>query len=75
MRSEGKKFSYMHLRHLNPLPRNFEEVISRFKRLFVPEMNLGQLSTIIQGKILASGHRLPQGSRQSFQGKRNRRTN
>jgi len=52
MRSEGKKFSYMHLRHLNPLPRNFEEVISRFKRLFVPEMNLGQLSTIIQAKFL-----------------------
>jgi 2-oxoglutarate ferredoxin oxidoreductase subunit alpha len=49
---EGHKLSFVHLRWLNPFPANFGEILSKFKRIFIPEMNLGQLSTIIQAKFL-----------------------
>ncbi|MFP4368487.1 MAG: 2-oxoacid:acceptor oxidoreductase subunit alpha [Candidatus Kapaibacterium sp.] len=52
LRAEGEELSYVHLNYLNPFPRNFGEILNRFKRIFVPEMNLGQLKTIIQSKYL-----------------------
>jgi 2-oxoglutarate ferredoxin oxidoreductase subunit alpha len=51
-RSDGIDVSMLHLRHLNPFPRNLEEVLSRFKRLLVPENNTGQLSFVLQGRFL-----------------------
>jgi 2-oxoglutarate ferredoxin oxidoreductase subunit alpha len=41
-----------HLRHLNPLPRNTGDVLRRYERVVVPEMNLGQLAGILRGKYL-----------------------
>lgn len=52
IRNEGKKVSFCHLRYLNPLPANLEEIISRFKRVLIPELNSGQLKTILQAKYL-----------------------
>jgi 2-oxoglutarate ferredoxin oxidoreductase subunit alpha len=52
MCSEGKKISYCHLKHLNPFPRNLGEVLKRFKRVLVPELNTGQLATILRSKYL-----------------------
>ena len=43
--------SYLHLRHLNPLPRNLGELLSRFDKVLVPEMNAGQLSTLLSDKL------------------------
>jgi 2-oxoglutarate ferredoxin oxidoreductase subunit alpha len=50
--SEGKKISFCNLRYINPFPRNLEEVLSKFKRILLPEVNLGQLRTVLQGKFL-----------------------
>ena len=42
MQEQGKKVSLAHFHHIHPLPRNTEEVFSRFKKIIVPELNLGQ---------------------------------
>ncbi|MGK7395159.1 MAG: 2-oxoacid:acceptor oxidoreductase subunit alpha [Candidatus Cyclobacteriaceae bacterium M3_2C_046] len=52
MRGQGLKVSYVHLKYLNPFPSNFGEILFNFKRILVPELNLGQLKTIIQSKYL-----------------------
>jgi 2-oxoglutarate/2-oxoacid ferredoxin oxidoreductase subunit alpha len=52
MVAQGKKLSYVHLKHLNPFPKNFESILRKFKRIFVPELNSGQLKSIIQSKFL-----------------------
>jgi 2-oxoglutarate/2-oxoacid ferredoxin oxidoreductase subunit alpha len=52
MRAEGKPVSSAHLRHLNPFPSNLGEVLRSFERVIVPEMNLGQLCTMIRAKYL-----------------------
>jgi 2-oxoglutarate ferredoxin oxidoreductase subunit alpha len=52
MQREGKSVSSAHLRHLNPFPRNLGEVLSSFETVIVPEMNLGQLCTMIRAKYL-----------------------
>jgi 2-oxoglutarate ferredoxin oxidoreductase subunit alpha len=52
MQREGKSVSSAHLRHLNPFPRNLGEVLRGFEKVIVPEMNLGQLATMIRAKYL-----------------------
>jgi 2-oxoglutarate ferredoxin oxidoreductase subunit alpha len=44
--------SHLHLRYLNPLPRNLGEVLAKFKRVLVPEINLGQLVKVLRAKYL-----------------------
>ncbi|MDQ3917821.1 MAG: 2-oxoacid:acceptor oxidoreductase subunit alpha [Acidobacteriota bacterium] len=52
MQAEGKAVSSAHLRYLNPFPANLGEVLRSFERVIVPEMNLGQLATMIRAKYL-----------------------
>jgi 2-oxoglutarate ferredoxin oxidoreductase subunit alpha len=52
MRNEGKSVSSVHLRHLNPFPGNLGAVLSNFETVIIPEMNLGQLCTMIRAKYL-----------------------
>ncbi len=52
MQREGKSVSSAHLRHLNPFPRNLGEVLAAFETVIVPEMNLGQLCTMIRARYL-----------------------
>ena len=52
MQREGKSVSSAHLRHLNPFPRNLGEVLAGFETVIIPEMNLGQLCTMIRAKYL-----------------------
>jgi 2-oxoglutarate ferredoxin oxidoreductase subunit alpha len=52
LQREGKSVSSAHLRHLNPFPRNLGEVLAGFEKVIVPEMNLGQLCTMIRAKFL-----------------------
>ena len=47
---KGKIVSHVHVRYLNPFPRNLGEILSRFDRILVPEMNLGQLIILLRGK-------------------------
>jgi len=51
-RAKGNKVSHAHLRYLNPLPKNTEEVLKSFDKVLIPEMNLGQLSKIIRSEFL-----------------------
>jgi 2-oxoglutarate ferredoxin oxidoreductase subunit alpha len=51
-RKEGKSVSHLHLRYLNPLPKNVGEILSNFKQILVPEINLGQLIKILRDKYL-----------------------
>ena len=52
LKKEGVSVAQVHLRHLNPLPKNLGEVISRFKTVLIPELNNGQLIHIIRDKFL-----------------------
>jgi len=52
MQAEGFSVSSLHLRHLNPLPKDLGDIIGRFKKVIVPELNLGQLSFILRAKYL-----------------------
>ena len=52
MHAEGFSISSLHLRHLNPLPKDLGDIIKRFKKVIVPELNLGQLSLILRAKYL-----------------------
>jgi 2-oxoglutarate ferredoxin oxidoreductase subunit alpha len=52
LQREGKSVSSAHLRHLNPFPCNLGEVLAGFEKVIVPEMNLGQLCTMIRAKFL-----------------------
>ncbi|NHC16013.1 2-oxoacid:acceptor oxidoreductase subunit alpha [Motilibacter deserti] len=51
-RREGHKVAQAHLRHLNPFPANTGEVLRRYDRVLVPEMNLGQLALLLRAKYL-----------------------
>ncbi len=48
----GLKVSRAHLRHLNPFPANLGDVLSRFDKVLVPEMNLGQLALLLRARYL-----------------------
>jgi 2-oxoglutarate ferredoxin oxidoreductase subunit alpha len=52
VRRSGLKVARVHFRHLNPLPRNTGEVLRRYPKLLVPEMNLGQLSMLLRAEFL-----------------------
>ncbi|HUL61032.1 MAG TPA: 2-oxoacid:acceptor oxidoreductase subunit alpha [Anaeromyxobacteraceae bacterium] len=49
LQASGKKVSHVHLRWLNPLPRNLGAVLKAFKKIFVPEVNDGQLAFYLRG--------------------------
>ncbi len=52
LQARGASVSHVHLRHLNPLPRNFGEVLSNFERVLIPEMNMGQLLKVVRSEYL-----------------------
>jgi len=51
-RGNGRRIGHVHLRHLNPLPRNLGEVLMRYTKILVPEMNMGQLVLVLRAKYL-----------------------
>ena len=51
-RKDGKNVSHIHIRYLNPLPMNLESLLRGFKKVLVPEMNMGQLSTLLKDRYL-----------------------
>src|SRR5262245_61162266 len=51
-RAKGRKIGHVHLRHLNPLPKNLGDVLKRYKKVVVPEMNMGQLVWLLRAKYL-----------------------
>ena len=49
---QGKAVSQVHLRYLNPLPADLGDILGRFKKILVPEMNLGQLVKVLRAEYL-----------------------
>ncbi|GAB3242188.1 2-oxoacid:acceptor oxidoreductase subunit alpha [Nocardioides dilutus] len=52
VRKAGYNVAQVHLRHLNPFPKDLGDILERYDRVLVPEMNLGQLSLLLRGKYL-----------------------
>ncbi|MET7681301.1 2-oxoacid:acceptor oxidoreductase subunit alpha [Streptomyces sp. NPDC005423] len=52
LRAAGESIAQAHLRHLNPFPRNLGTVLKGYDTVVVPEMNLGQLATLIRAEYL-----------------------
>jgi 2-oxoglutarate/2-oxoacid ferredoxin oxidoreductase subunit alpha len=52
VREAGGNVAHAHLTHLNPFPANLEEVLRRYERVLVPEMNLGQLVKLVRADFL-----------------------
>lgn len=50
--AQGKAVSHVHLRYLSPLPSDLGAIISRFKKVLVPEMNMGQLLRLLRAEYL-----------------------
>lgn len=51
-RKSGNKVAHLHIRYINPMPKNTGEILSRYKKILVPEINLGQLSKILRMNFL-----------------------
>ena len=51
-REKGRKVGHVHLRYLNPLPKNLGDVLRSYDRVLVPEMNLGQLLKLVRAEFL-----------------------
>ena len=49
---KGHKVAHAHLRYLNPMPRNTGEVLKRYKKVLVPELNRGQLRLLLRAEFL-----------------------
>jgi 2-oxoglutarate/2-oxoacid ferredoxin oxidoreductase subunit alpha len=52
VRRAGGSIAQAHLRHLNPFPANLGEALSRYQRVVIPEMNMGQLAMLIRARYL-----------------------
>ena len=52
MQNEGMSVSHLHLRYLNPLPKDLGEILVKFQKVIIPELNMGQLAMIIRSKYL-----------------------
>jgi 2-oxoglutarate ferredoxin oxidoreductase subunit alpha len=65
-RGRGKSVASAHLRHLNPFPKNLGAVLKNYKRVLIPEMNLGQLSVLVRSKYLVDAISLSKVQGQPF---------
>ena len=63
VRARGRKVAHAHFRYLNPFPRNTGEVVRRYPKILVPEINLGQLVKLLRAEFLvdATGFNLVRG--------------
>ena len=52
VRQDGHSVAQAHLRHLNPFPPNLADVLRRYDKVLVPEINLGQLALVLRGRFL-----------------------
>ena len=52
MHASGRSVAHAHLRHLNPFPANTEQVLRSYRRVLIPEINMGQLLMLVRAKYL-----------------------
>jgi 2-oxoglutarate ferredoxin oxidoreductase subunit alpha len=56
LRSNGELVAQAHLRYINPFPKNLGDVLKKYSKVIVPEMNLGQLSMLLRAQFLKDVH-------------------
>ncbi len=66
MRKRGHDVSHIHIRHIWPLPRNLGELLKSYDRIIVPEMNKGQLKTLLRDQFLVDARPVTKVSGQPF---------
>ena len=66
-RLKGQDVSHIHIRHIAPMPQNMSVLLHGFKHILVPEMNTGQLKTVLRDKYLVDARPLNKVSGQPFQ--------
>jgi 2-oxoglutarate ferredoxin oxidoreductase subunit alpha len=49
---QGLSVAHCHLRYMNPFPRNLGEILNQYRKILVPELNLGQLCLLIRARFL-----------------------
>jgi len=57
-RADGKSVSSVHLRYLSPMPKNLGDILKKFKKILIPELNDGQLRLLIRGRYLVDARGL-----------------
>jgi len=58
-RQRGLDVSHIHIRHIVPMPRNLAVLLQGFRHILVPEMNSGQLKTVLRDQFLVDARSLP----------------
>ena len=58
LRADGVNVAHAHLMHLNPFPANLGEVLAKYPKVLIPEMNLGQLSRLVRAEYLVDAKSL-----------------
>ncbi len=59
LRNRGAKLAHAHLRHLSPFPANTGDLLAKYDRILIPELNLGQLTAVIRNKFLVDAEVIP----------------
>jgi 2-oxoglutarate ferredoxin oxidoreductase subunit alpha len=52
LREQGIEIAQAHLRYINPFPKNLGDILTKYEKVIVPEMNLGQLAMLLKAKYL-----------------------
>ena len=68
VRGEGHKVARVHIGHLNPLPADLGDVLRRYRKVLVPEMNLGQLTRVVRAEYLVDAECITKVQGQPFTG-------
>ena len=66
-RLKGQDVAHIHIRHIAPMPQNMSVLLKSFQHILVPEMNTGQLKTVLRDKFLVDARPLSKVSGQPFQ--------
>jgi 2-oxoglutarate ferredoxin oxidoreductase subunit alpha len=66
VRARGQRVASAHLVHVNPFPKDLGEVLGRYRKVLIPEMNLGQLSRLIRAEFLVDAKSLTKVQGQPF---------
>jgi 2-oxoglutarate/2-oxoacid ferredoxin oxidoreductase subunit alpha len=66
LRRRGRRVAHAHLVHLNPFPANLGEVLARYRKVVVPEMNLGQLAMLVRSEFLVDARPISKVQGQRF---------
>jgi len=65
-RAKGQDVAHVHIRHIWPMPKNMAVLLKSFENILVPEMNTGQLKTLLRDQFLVDARSLPKVSGQPF---------